>query len=67
MEFIGNYKDWIVENSIIEMLENKQGDTTPVWQPERWTGNKTLDYYRELARPGYSCNKYFFHQLNPNS
>ena len=67
MEFIGNYKNWIIENSIIEMLENKKGDTTPVWQPDRWNGNQTLDHYRELARPGYSCNKFFFHQLNSDS
>ena len=67
MHYIGNYKSWIDDNNIINMLESKQGDCTPVWQPDRWTGNETLEHFRELARPGYSCNKFFFHQLNPSS
>ena len=67
MNYIGNYADWIIENNIIEMLNAKQGDCTPVWQPDRWTGNETLEHFRELARPGYSNNKFFFHQLNAGS
>ena len=51
MEFIGNYKDWIVENSIIEMLENKQGDTTPVWQPERLLYNVPLRWIGGEIQP----------------
>ena len=67
MKYIGNYKDWIDSNNILEMLKSKQGEKTPVWQPERWTGNPTLEHYKELARPGYSDNKHFFHQMNAQS
>jgi hypothetical protein len=67
MNYIGNYKNWIIKNNIIKMLDSKKGEKTPVWQPDRWTGNKTLEKFRELARPGYSNNKFFFHQLNASS
>lgn len=67
MKHIGNYNSWIQDNNIIHMLNSKQGDRTPVWQPDRWSGNETLDHFIELVRPGYSCNKFFFHQLNANS
>lgn len=67
MKYVGNFKNWIIGNNIIEMLESKKGDKTPVWQPDRWTGNKVLDHFRELARPGYSDNRHFFHQLNAKS
>jgi hypothetical protein len=64
MNYIGNCADWIIENNIIEMLTSKQGECTPVWQPDRWTGNETLEKFKEMARPGYSKNVFFFHQLN---
>ena len=35
MNYIGNCADWIIENNIIEMLTSKQGECTPVWQPDR--------------------------------
>jgi hypothetical protein len=67
MNYIGNCANWISENNIIDMLNSKQGETTPVWQPDRWTGNETLEKFKEMARPGYSNNKFFFHQLNAGS
>ena len=67
MKFIGNYKHWIDEQQIIEHLVACQGDCTPVWQPDRWSGNPTLEKFKEMARPGYSSNKHFFHQINPKS
>lgn len=67
MKYIGNYSCWIKDQKVLEFLTSCKGDLTPVWQPDRWTGNPTLDRYRELARKGYSNNKHFFHQLNPNS
>lgn len=67
MNYVGNHSNWIIENSIVEMLKNKKGDCTPVWQPDRWSGNATLEHFKELARPGYSNNKFFFHQLNRKS
>jgi hypothetical protein len=56
MKYINNYANWINKYNIIEMLDSKQGECTPVWQPDRWTGNETLEKFREMARPGYSNN-----------
>ena len=67
MQYIGNYASWIKEQNIMEHLTASQGDATPVWQPDRWTGNPTLEKFKEMARPGYSNNKFFFHQMNPKS
>lgn len=67
MNYVGNYIDWIKKHEIINMLDSKEGDITPVWQPDRWGGNALLEKFKELARPGYSNNKIFFHQLNAKS
>ena len=67
MKYIGNFVDWIDEQHIIEHLASCQGDRTPVWQPDRWQGNPILEKFTEMARPGYSDNKFFFHQMNPKS
>lgn len=67
MNYIGNYKQWIEDNKIIEFLKSIKGDTTPVWQPDRWQGNEILDNIREKVRPGYSNNKFFFHQVSQDS
>ena len=67
MKFIGNFKSWIEEHGIMEHLTSCQGDSTPVWQPDRWSGNPILESFKEKARPGYSNNKFFFHQMNPKS
>jgi hypothetical protein len=67
MRFIGNHKSWIIDQKIIEHLTNCHGDRTPVWQPDRWQGNPILEKFTEMARTGYSTNKYFFHQMNTKS
>jgi len=67
MKYIDNFLDWINEQHIIEHLSSCQGDKTPVWQPNRWQGNPILEKFTEMARPGYSNNKFFFHQMNPTS
>jgi hypothetical protein len=67
MQYIGNYASWIKEHDIIEQLMSRKGDSTPVWQPTRWSGSPTLEKFKELATPGYSNNKFFFHQMNPKS
>lgn len=67
MKYIGNYSYWLKEQRIIEHLTECQGDITPVWQPDKWTGNPTVEKFKELARPGYSSNKHFFHQMNIDS
>ena len=67
MKYIGNFKSWMEQYNILEHLKSCQGDKTPVWQPDRWTGNPTLEKFKEMAKPGYSNNKFFFHQMNPKS
>ena len=67
MKFIGNYVNWITDQKILEHLAACQGDKTPVWQPDRWSRHPILEQFKELARPGYSNNKHFFHQMNPSS
>jgi len=54
MDYVGNFKDWIVKNKVIDYLESIHGDKVPVWQPDRWKGNAILDDIRERVRPGYS-------------
>ena len=58
MKYIGNYLDWITSHRIIEHLTSCQGDATPVWQPTRWTGNPTLEKFKELARPDITTTSY---------
>ena len=67
MKYIDNFVEWITEQRIIEHLSSCQGDQTPVWQPYRWQGNPILEKFTEMARPWYSNNRYFFHQMNPKS
>lgn len=67
MDYVGNFKDWIVKNKVIDYLESIHGDRVPVWQPDRWKGNAILDDIREKVRPGYSNNRFFFHQINSTS
>lgn len=67
INYLGNHKQWICDNKIIEFLTGVQGEKTPVWQPDHWKGNSILDEYRKKAEPAYSHNRFFFHQLNPAS
>jgi hypothetical protein len=63
MVLIGNYSDWI-PLALMEHIKSHDGDTVPVWQPDRWKGHPMLDEARERARPGYSNNKHNFQQFN---
>jgi len=67
MNYIGNFSNWIKEQKIMEHLTTCQGERAPIWQPEKWTGHPELEKYKELARPGYSDNRFFFHQFGPGS
>lgn len=64
--FVKNEKEWITP-TLLNHLETHKGDTVPVWQPERWTGNTTLDTFREKARPFFENNTPYFQQFNANS
>lgn len=66
MEYIGNFKSWVTDD-LMNHLITKQGDTRPVWQPDRWKGHPVLDEFRENLRQGYSNNKHDFQQFNGDS
>jgi hypothetical protein len=63
MEYIGNYASWIPPE-LMHHIKTHDGDTVPVWQPDRWQGHPMLDEARERAREGYSNNKHNFQQFN---
>jgi len=64
MDLIKNYKDWISEE-FLEFLKTHDGDTTPVWQPDKWAGHPMLDEAREKTRVGYAHRTDNFQQFNP--
>lgn len=63
MKYIGNYLNWMTPE-LWDVLINTNGNTVPVWQPDRWKGDERLDEHREKARFGYSNNKHDFQQFN---
>jgi hypothetical protein len=63
MNYIGNYKDWITDE-LMDYLRTNDGDTRPVWQPERWQGHPTLDLFRERCRTAYAHRDDKFQQFN---
>lgn len=63
MKYIGNYKDWITDE-LMDYLRTHDGDTRPVWQPERWQGHPVLDSFRERCRTAYSHRGDTFQQFN---
>jgi hypothetical protein len=66
MNYIGNYTNWITP-ALMNHLETHTGDTTPVWQPDRWSGHPLLEQYKEMARAGYSHGTHVFQQFNAKS
>lgn len=66
MELIGNYANWI-PLELMDYIKSHDGDTVPVWQPDRWKGHPMLDEARERARAGYSNNKHNFQQFNSST
>jgi hypothetical protein len=62
MILIKNYADWIPA-TLMEYLKTHDGDTVPVWQPEKWQGNPMLDAAREQTRIGYSHRHDHFQQF----
>jgi hypothetical protein len=47
MKYIGNFLEWMNEQGIVEHLKSCQGDSTPVWQPDRWSGNPILEKFTD--------------------
>lgn len=66
MNYIGNYKSWIT-SELMNHLYTHDGDITPVWQPDKWSGHPLLEEFREKARPVYSQNTPLFQQFNRQS
>jgi hypothetical protein len=66
MNYIGNYASWITPE-LMNHLTTHEGDITPVWQPDKWSGHPLLEEYREKARPVYSLNTPLFQQFNIKS
>ena len=66
MDYIGNYKEWITDD-LMDYLKTHDGDTRPVWQPERWQGHPLLDEFREKCRGGYAHKNHDFQQFNGNT
>jgi hypothetical protein len=66
MELIKNYSNWITSD-LMKYINENNGDTVPVWQPDRWQGHPMLDEARERARPGYAHRNHNFQQFNPKT
>ena len=66
MKLIGNFVDWITPN-LWDILTTKNGDRTPVWQPDRWKGNPILDNARKLAKVGYAHRDHDFQMFTKHS
>ena len=66
MNYLGNFNSWITPE-LMNHLKTHDGDLTPVWQPERWSGHPVLEEFKEKARPVYSENTPVFHQFNSRS
>lgn len=66
MIYIDNFSNWITPQ-FMNHIANRQGDTVPVWQPDRWKGHPMLDEARERARSGYSHRSHDFQQFNAKS
>jgi len=66
MILIKNYADWI-SDELMEFLIKDNGDTVPVWQPDKWRGRPELDDARETLRPGYSHRNDVFQQFSPDT
>lgn len=67
MKFIKNYKDWPMCEQLLALVKNSNGDTVPVWQPERWTGKPELEEARDILRQGYANRHDVFQQFNPST
>jgi hypothetical protein len=64
MELIKNYASWITPE-FLEFIHTHDGDTMPVWQPDKWKGHPLLDAAREKTRTGYAHRNHDFQQFNP--
>ena len=67
MKYIGNFIDQIPPG-FIDMILQEDGDITPVYQPEKWSGKPEWDAARiALENAGYPKLNYHFHQYTENT
>jgi len=66
MELVNNYSSWITPE-FMEFIKTNDGDTMPVWQPDKWKGHPLLDAAREKTRCGYAHRNHDFQQFNSQS
>lgn len=63
--FIDNYSSWVTDD-LLNFLESHEGDTVPVWQPDRWSGHPLLEDFKEQAKV-FETSTPYFQQFNTKS
>ena len=66
MKYIGNFNWWIT-NDLMNLLKTKDGDTRPIYQPDRWKGHPLLEEFNEKCRKAYGHKDHTFQQFNGNT
>ena len=67
MKFIGNYSKFITPE-LLNILLSNDGDITPVYQPEKWSGREDYNKARiELENAGYPDRNYSFCQYTKDT
>jgi hypothetical protein len=68
MQFVGNQKDWITDDLML-LLESKEGDAVPIWEPDRWGGHPLLEDMNAEGKEYFKDNipKQYFHVFRSTS
>ena len=67
MRYIGNYQEWITPE-LLNILLNNDGEVTPVYQPDKWSGRPDYDDARkELESAGYPAGNHYFCQYTKDT
>lgn len=62
MKYITNYKEWITPE-LMNYLELNDGETRPVYQPDKWKDHPLLEEFNEKCRVAYSHKNCEFQQF----
>jgi len=68
MQYIGNQKEWITDE-LMNILKTRDGDSIPIWDPERGHGHPLLEQITDkgLAWYGDKIPEQYFHIFNAKS
>lgn len=66
MNLIGNYASWITPE-LLDILMTNDGDVTPVYQPEKWSGPDYDSARIELEQAGYPEQNLHFCQYTKDT